>query len=824
MDLNKIVNFINQKFSDTLDFKSNYYNLLLLTKLLNKQFSNNSFTVDIATILINNSEKLEKSLKILVNSNYHNKDFLIKKYFDLNELAELINAYFNINNLDISSWLGISNRPKIINEDFNKLVIQAQSGDILARNKLIEDNIGLVKFIISKYESRLIISDFDDLLNEGVLALIKSIERFDVNKGTKFSTYAVIWLKQNIFRYIANMERTIRRPIKVETLIWQVQNAQNTLIADNKPYEANDIAEFLNIDIKAVKKALDLISKGTIYSLDKTFGEDEDNSFSSFVANDVDIENDIIDKIYKDNLFELIRNYLSDKEYEIICYRFGKYGRIYSLEELGLKYHLTRERIRQIEKKAISKLSSPYFKSLISINDKNYEKINLGNLQTPKPVTYHLNKSFYAYFPDYLKQEVDYAFKSLSIKHKNLVYQIYGQSLTEYHLVSNTKCIYFEKTIVNTLNKILFLNRINKINILEYFSNYSYDEITFAINVLISSYKTIVYRKYGQSLTANYDLDYKETNILFKKIFPLISKYLILIHKLNSNSLFEIFPNIHVDELKYFISQLSLEDQNLIFDTYGHNLNEKSNNAKNIILLKVISTLTDEIYSPIFCILRKNIYELLNTNSQSEIIEAINRLNETDQNLIYARYSFDITKDYQKYLEFINYYAKDDFNELIMFIILKLIKIIVKKDSGKSKKFYERFEGFTKEQVDTVFNTLTNEDKEAIYFRFGPNLDTIYDYTNPKIRNKVEAVIQNIRNTLLKYYSTDNDHNNIKSFYDILRISHENTKIIMQCLSDGEIEDLYAYFGYDLENPKLLPLNKDFKTYIERVFFLKLEN
>ena len=821
MDINKLVDIIKRKFINSFTFKDVYQNILLLIKELHKHFDNDTFTIDIAIILIQNSDELNNNLKLLVNCDEQNKDLLIQKYFEINELATIINAYFIINNLDISDWLEIEQIES--SNDYNELILKAKDGDLAARNKIVENNIGLVRFVIKKYENRLIISEYDDLLQEGIIELIKAIEGFDINKKTRFSTYAVMWIKQTILRYLANNEKTIRRPVWIELLIWQVQTAETILCNEKGTCTPLDIANYLNVSVTKVNNALKLIKEGLPTSLDKPLNNESEETLKDFIASDIDIESEIIDQTFDSNIFALVKEYLSDKEYEIICYRFGKYGRIYTLEELGLKYNLTRERIRQIEKKAIKKLSNPYFKNLLYFNDQAYGKVNLDIFKPSQPITYHLKECFYDYFTNYSKEEIDYAFKTLSKAQKNLVYQIYGQNLDEFNLVCNTKCIYFEQTIVNILKKTLFLNRVNNIKILEYFSDYSYDEIIFAINELINPYKNLVYYKYGQKLTNNIDLDYKKASMLFNKIFPLINNYLLLIHKLNNNSLCDIFSNITLEELKYFVTKLPLNDQILIYKTYGNNLNEKNYQVNNTMLLgRIINTLTDEINSLIFITLRKNIYEILNTNNQNEIIEAINRLNENDKKLFYARFSFDITNDYQKYLEFINNYLKDDFNELVTFIIPKIKRIIAKKDNGKSKTFYERFDSFTKEQVDTIFNTLTNADKEVIYFRFGPNLDTIYDYTNPLTRNKVEAIIQSMRKDLLKYYYTDIDPNNIKSLYDLLRISRENTKIIMNYLSDGEIEDLYTYFGFDLEKPKLLPLNRDFKTYIERVLFPKI--
>ena len=650
---------------------------------------------------------------------------------------------------------------------------------------------------------------------------MRAIEDFDINRGIKFSTFAVIWIKQMIARYLANSERTIRRPVGVEVLIGQVQSAQSALSNTKGTYTNEDIAKFLNISIKKVNKALDVIDKGLPLSLDRTLKEDSDESFVSFIATDDNIEDSVIEKVYQSNIFELAKRFLDEREYEIICMRLGKYhNHIYSLEEVSLRFNITRERVRQIENRALKKLSSPTFKKAVSTLDKPIDRPLLSTIDNEQTL---LKKSLYAYFTDYSKIDVDNAFKTLSDKYQKLILEIYGESLDEYHIVSQTKCHYFETIIIKYLNKVLFTNKINSIDILKYFSNFSKEEIILAINELNKSQKDIIYRKYGQYLDNNYDLDFESAITLYVQILPLIGKNLHFFYQLNHFSIFKIFPNISKAELLYFISKLPSKEQNLLYQKYGLTLEESNLSLNNLLELKrIINKLNYELKQTFYETLRKNIYELLTNDNEEEISNYIEKLDRESQDLIYARYSFDISNDPKKYLDFITNIPLKMQYRLVYNIIPQLKRIVPKKNNNKGKDFYSRFGKYTKEQIDYIFNSLTDKDKELIYIRYGRNLSEVYEYKNNNIRNKVETVLQTIRYQLLKCYSNETNLSTIKSFYDIFKISVEDADIVMQNLTNDEKEDLYAFFGYDLTNPKPVPINREFRTYIQRKLFPKI--
>jgi RNA polymerase primary sigma factor len=243
------------------------------------------------------------------------------------------------------------------------LAKKIEKGSKKAREKLIKSNLKLVVSVAYKYQSKSI--SFLDLIQEGNLGLIKAVEKYDYKKGYKFSTYATWWIRQAITRSIADKGRTIRLPVHIIGKINKVYTTYYQLYweLDRKP-SFEDIATRLNLSSDRVRQLFNT-SKIPV-SLETPLGEDNTSYLGEFIA---DPETEVITKINHHELRDKLRealNTLKYREKKILKFRFGLLdGNPRTLGEIGREFNITRERVRQIEKKALCKLRKPYSRKLL---------------------------------------------------------------------------------------------------------------------------------------------------------------------------------------------------------------------------------------------------------------------------------------------------------------------------------------------------------------------------------------------------------------------------------------------------------------------------
>lgn len=535
--------YINQNYSFTLNLNK----ILDYFKDLEEIFDNCKEMIDINELinLLKNNKKIYSLTEVAFK--YYEKNIINNRINDSTDcriLISFIEAYCLINNIEIKeenilnydndiinydtdaleNYLRNIKRYKVLNRDEERnLITRAKQGDDLAKNQIICCNIRLVASIVLKHYRYREIPELD-LIQEGTFGLIKALEKYDLNTNYKFSTYAYSWIKQFIDRFLLTKGRNIYIPIKMQEKIKEYRKKE--LEFENKYKRKPTYEEISNItgyDQSTIQLIEANLSDSISY--DAQINTDEDDSFLDLIPDKNKTPDEIyLEKSQKQILFKAIYEAgLTAREKDVIQRRFGFNGKIQTLESIGNIYGLSRERVRIIEKNALTKLQK-YFKKYVWQEDNN--NLYLRNI--------------YSYFKDYQEIEVNYAISILPEEYKNIIYFKFGKDLKHYNrLLSMDKERKFYNEILPKITEILERlyphNKIkpnNKVNsktfeiLLNLFEMYPFNELIteisydrLLIGLLESGYVDGI--KYTDETVANFlGIDKAEVyilNIEFKK-------------------------------------------------------------------------------------------------------------------------------------------------------------------------------------------------------------------------------------------------------------------------------------------------------------------
>ena len=252
----------------------------------------------------------------------------------------------------------IGRGPLLSSDEEIKLAVKISEGDEYAKQRLTEANLRLVVSIAKKYVGRGMY--FLDLIQEGNVGLIKAVDKFDYQKGFKFSTYATWWIRQAITRAIADQARTIRIPVHMVETINRLKKVQSQLLHENGVEPSEElIAEKMDLPVERVREIMRVAQEPV--SMETPIGPEEDSRLMDFIRDEDALAPDeaALKTITNEDIDGVLRT-LTPREESVIRLRFGlQDGRCHTLEEVGSEFNVTRERIRQIEAKALRKLRHP---------------------------------------------------------------------------------------------------------------------------------------------------------------------------------------------------------------------------------------------------------------------------------------------------------------------------------------------------------------------------------------------------------------------------------------------------------------------------------
>ena len=555
----------NIEIRESLDIKKLEY----MSKYINRINVSLSFSTYIE--IVSNSKVLNELISNIVETN---KKLIINNGVECltydNTSIQLIEIYCSLNDININdveldtSELGdlftqyIQQVPKTIltEEEELELLRKIKNNDKNARKKLINHNLKLVVSIAKRYRGRGL--EFMDLIQEGNLGLMKAIENFDFNKGHRFSTYATYCIRQKISREIRNKGRAVRLPSHQYDKFSKIIKCANALESTlGRSPTIEEISNELNISIEELSKIYENFKEST--SLNTKIGDEKETEMGDILPCDNNsLEDNIDNSFIKGEVRKLIiSTKLTEKEMKILTLRFGLDGREpMTLEEIGQMFNVTRERIRQLESKAMEKIRSNKdivnFAVYMESPDKALEKLSSSKREYrgKKIVDNNVEnyKTIYQLCSDFSKEEIDEAVRLLSDIDKEILSEMYSDDLITLIKFNKSKIDkvvkHIKKIITNKKEVSEKMGRKLK-TLYEYFQDYSIEQVDAAIQKLTEEERNIIKKAYGNDFinpVRSKSFTPKDSDRLYGSIIPRI-KTELKGRKINL-SFYELFEEI----------------------------------------------------------------------------------------------------------------------------------------------------------------------------------------------------------------------------------------------------------------------------------------
>lgn len=609
-----INNYINQEFSKDIDYNSAINSFDKLENFLD--LCECSLTLDIIERLVKENSLINKLLITIYEVDREDifNDSYEGTYNDL--VVYFIQMFCKVHNIKIKeneikySDMGafasrsstdiylreIQNYKLLTREEELDMIKRYKSGEIEVRDEFLSRNLKLVVSIAKKYLGRGVA--LIDLIQEGNMGLMKALDEFDLSRECRFSTYATNWIKSYITRYIAGKSRNISLPnhFFYELGIFRKVYTNLEKQLDRKP-TISELADKTGKNKDVVLRYFDYLNDTK--SLSDKVGDEDDTEFSYFIpSSDESLETIAIKKDLSSGLTELLNKcHLKPRELEVLMLRYGLNGDDpLTLEEIGRKYNLTRERVRQMESSALMRIRrSPYVKLFAEYTSnpaksmENIKKMREAYIDNPRSFKKDIiseeerkpaprAKNIYTIFSNsgYTKEELDIAINELSEEEIKLLKSRYGEDLTEMPTIRNKRNEYtkkFMQELFPKLRRIIKNNREKNMddeakkgrkgmktskNIYEIFSNqgYSKEELDEAIKCLSKSYIDTLKSRYGEDLMGvpTAKLDKKERSRLYTAIFGRLKK------ELQKNRERSVIPTSKVEDIVNETTNESVEE------------------------------------------------------------------------------------------------------------------------------------------------------------------------------------------------------------------------------------------------------------------------
>jgi RNA polymerase primary sigma factor len=667
MTIDIIINYINNLNID-LSMNSSKIKIKLLS--LDNFLENIDYDLTIfdAEVLLKHPvyktlfDKRFGKLKKISDIEYQN---FVENNYNFMTICDL---YLDLNNIEViykdDNKENNRNNKYLSYEETIEACKRVEQGDTSARDLLITSNIPLVRSIVKSFLGYGI--EYEDLLQEGTIGLMKAVERFDYRKGFRFSTYASWWIKQAMERAIADQARAIRIPVHMVELINRKNVAFKRLESSlNREPTLEELSKELNLPLTKINEIMYYSNR--IVSTNTKVGE-EDTELELLLPDEkVSVEKTAVGNISKSEAIEFLKNsgLLSKREYEVIALRYGlEDDKSRTLQEVSKTYNVTRERIRQIEAKALAKIRrSGYFsKELNFYALANKKQIKAKNLETDyfnvKSINPRLNLDL---FLDLVKllpssdQEFYISYRGISLEERCLK-KIYKRTYPE---IAISFGIYIEDRIRemfeyymsiiknNDFNRETALNEVaiymKNVNLHFMFPSYNFKELYAAVKTLDDVDKNILVMRFGSNLKEYYEFPSdKDYNVLLNKALKDLSKSLKQVRTNPPKKckvpdfVIKYKGKYTVEQLVEFIDKLDSKYKNIIYLRNGKNLDSINRYPTDKEYYQYANLYTSAMRK--LDNLIKNNQSIIDEVPHEKLVEVVKTLSEKRQEIMYLRH------------------------------------------------------------------------------------------------------------------------------------------------------------------------------------------